>query len=121
MVKRILVVDDNEMVLRVLRDGIVLYCEGCHILVASGAESALEQIRAQTVDLILTDYWMPGMNGLELARTVRQLSPETRIVVMTGLPSREILDGPEIASLEGFILKPFRLTELQRVLQDLEE
>ena len=120
MVRRILLVDDNEMILRVLMDSVVLYCEGCHVLLASDAKSALEEVRRQPFDLILTDYWMPGMNGLELARAVREISPDTRIVVMTGLPSRELLEGSERVSLEGFILKPFRLTELQDVLRSLE-
>jgi two-component system response regulator YesN len=62
---------------------------------------------------------MPGMNGLELARAVREISPEPRVVVMTGLQSRELLEGSERASLEGFILKPFSLAQLQDVLQSL--
>ena len=119
MAKRVLLVDDNEVILRVLVDSIALYCKECQILVASDSKSALEQVRRQAVDLILTDYWMPGMNGLELARVVHRFSPGTRVVVMTGLPSRELLDDSELVSLAGLIVKPFSLAELETVLQEI--
>ena len=86
--RRILIVDDDPDLLRLLADSIGLCCAECEVVRASDGRAALEQLEGQPFDLILTDYQMPGMNGLELASTVHQTSPGTPIVLVTATPPR---------------------------------
>ncbi len=110
----VLVVDDEidvaEMVARILTD------EGWEVDVATSGVAALDAIRSgHHLDVLLTDFSMPGMNGLDLADAVRELAPELPIVVMTGYaPERSRIEAVE---LDGIIAKPFDRDDLVRVLQ----
>jgi len=81
----ILVVDDDRILLGALkrileREGFVAHC------VASG-EEAIEQIKKKTFSLMITDFNMPGLNGLELARKGLELAPQMPIIMETGMIS----------------------------------
>jgi len=80
-VKKILVVDNNEMLCRLACD--ILRTEGYRAVPASNAEEALRAFEEQEFDLLVTAFQMPGMSGLELARTVRGRSPHFPVIVMT--------------------------------------
>ena len=80
--EEILVVDDDTTMLELIRhilerEGIVAHC------VSSGAE-ALEKITQGTYSLMITDYNMPGLDGLELARKGQELAPQMPIIMNTG-------------------------------------
>ena len=79
--KRILVVDDNEMLCRLACD--ILHTEGYRAVPASNAAEALRAFKEEEFDLLVTAFQMPGMSGLELARTVRNRSPHFPVIVMT--------------------------------------
>lgn len=79
--KRILVVDDNEMLCRLACD--ILRREGYHAVSASNAAQALEAFEQQEFDLLVTDFRMPGMSGLDLARAIRHRIPQFPIIVMS--------------------------------------
>jgi CheY-like chemotaxis protein len=80
-VKRILVVDDNEMLCRLSCD--ILRAEGYHAVPATSAVEALEAFEREDFDLVVTDFLMPGMSGLDLAREIRQRNSGFPIIVMT--------------------------------------
>ncbi len=79
--KKILVVDDNEMLCRLACE--ILCTEGYRAVPASNAAEALRALEEEEFDLLVTDYQMPGMSGLELARAVRDRNPHFPIIVMT--------------------------------------
>src|SRR5581483_129495 len=79
--KRILVVDDNEMLCRLACD--ILSSEGYHAVPASSADQALEAFEREEFDLLVTDFRMPGMSGLELARAIRNRNPQFPIIIMS--------------------------------------
>ena len=79
--KRILVVDDNALLCRLVCD--ILRTEGYHAVPATSAGQALEAFEREEFDLLVTDFRMPGMNGLELARVVRGKSPQFPIIVIS--------------------------------------
>jgi CheY-like chemotaxis protein len=115
--KRILIVDDDPALLKMLEDGLELYFADCQVECASDGRAALRRLARQRFDRILTDYDMPGLNGLELALIVRQVLPHTRIVLMTALgDSRELLDGICALDLNGYVEKPFSLKRVREVL-----
>jgi CheY-like chemotaxis protein len=115
---RILIVDNDEMFLAVLRFSFDLLLPGCPVNTISDAVAALSELRQQPFDLILTDYDMPKMNGLALAQATHQISPSTRIVLMTGGYSHgEIQTRAGSVTLDGFLTKPFPLRQLVEILR----
>lgn len=115
---RILIVDDDELILAGLRLSFDLLLPGCPVNTVSDAVAALSELRQQPFDLILTDYDMPKMNGLALALAAHQISPSTRIVLMTGGYSHdEIQTRAGSVTLDGFLTKPFPLRQLVEILR----
>ena len=80
---RILIVDDDEMILAALGFSFDLLLPGCQVSTAGDGAAALDELRRQPFDLILTDNSLPETNGLEVARSAHQISPDARIVQTT--------------------------------------
>ncbi len=83
----------------------ILTREGYAVRAAATAEEALEMEGTQRVDLLLTDVILPGMSGPQLARAVRQRSPDTQVVFMSGYTGA-LLSEEDMAGA-GFLQKPF--------------
>jgi len=79
----ILLVDDNSDGLLVRR--IMLEEAGYSVVTARHAEQALERFSKSAFDVVVTDYRMPGMNGIELISRMRALDPNVRVVLISGL------------------------------------
>jgi len=109
----ILCVDDeeNQLVLRKL----VLEREGYRVLTASSAAGAIEMIRSEPIDLVIVDYYMPGMNGLALARQLRE-SRKVPIVVLSAFAE---LPGEAIGTADTWITKGISSSELVAKLEEL--
>jgi CheY-like chemotaxis protein len=82
--KAILFVDDHEVLARLSCE--ILQSHGYRAEYAYNANDALAKFASDKFDMLVTDYCMEGMNGLELAKLIRQKAPELPIVVVTGYP-----------------------------------
>ncbi|MBP2312585.1 response regulator [Azospirillum soli] len=105
----VLVVEDEALVR--MTTVTVLEQAGFHVTEASSAIEALEILSGETeVDLVLTDYAMPGMTGLELIRTLRAERPNLPVLMVTGYA-----EIPKAAQIDGLtiIQKPYRSEELE--------
>ncbi len=114
----ILVVEDAEA----LRDLIcqALTSSGCNVLSAPEAQEALRIFNQQksVIDLLVTDVIMPGMNGPALAKQIRALRPETKILYMTGY-SGEFVRSDMLIPGVSFIQKPFTPADLRRKIRKM--
>jgi PAS domain S-box-containing protein len=112
---RVLVVDDHEDV----REVIVAYLEtlGYDVVQASSGRAALDFLRghADAVDLLIADYAMPEMSGLELVRAVRAESPSLPVVVVTGYAETGDFDDRRFDAV--LLKKPFRMNELAATVE----
>jgi DNA-binding response OmpR family regulator len=63
---------------------------------------------------MLIDYKLPGMNGLDLAQAVRQIAPQTQIVMMSASKPADLEDRVASLQLAGYVDKPFRVSEIRR-------
>ncbi len=115
---RVLLVDDEPLVLRVLRRG--LERAGYQVEQASGGTEALALLTKGTVSVLVSDYQMPEMNGLELARQVRQRYPALPVVLVSGSSPDEKTLQQLLRVADSFVPKsspPRTLAEeVQRVL-----
>jgi len=116
----ILVVDDELLIRDLLYD--FFQQQGWTIAVAENGERALEILRSRKIDILLTDIKMPQMDGLALTTQVRSLYPDIPVVLMTGYPSVETAVEGIKAKVEDYIIKPFNINKLFKVLKSqLEE
>ncbi len=105
--KTVLVVDDEEAILELVE--LHLRREGLGVLLAGSGEEALQVLRSQTVDLVILDLMLPGINGLEVCRRMRASEAMLAIpVLMLSARSDEtdIVVGLELGA-DDYVTKPF--------------
>jgi CheY-like chemotaxis protein len=117
--RRILIVDDDKSTLMVLELFIKRLLPDYQIIAVQSGIAALAELQKQAFDLILTDYDMPQMNGLDLAQATRQISSDIPPVILVtgGYSYDEIQTRAGSENLAGFLAKPFTIPQLREVLQ----
>ncbi len=80
--KAVLFVDDHEVLARLSCE--ILEMQGYRAVCAYNASEALEKFEKEKFDILVTDFKMDGMNGLELARKIHATSPRTPVIIVTG-------------------------------------
>ncbi len=112
----VLIVDHESAERRSL--ALVLGLEGFQVDIAESEVSANEQLAGQAgYDVVLVDLMIPGLNGLSLARSIRQMYPRSRIVLTSAYPlSQRQLERADCGAI-GFVPKPYELDEVSRYLR----
>ena len=116
---KILLVDDDEWI----RDSLSLFfeAEGCNLLALETAEEGIEAIERQEYDIVISDYRLPGMNGLEFLKKVKDKQPEAVEILITAYGSDEILKEAKKMGVQDFISKPFTSENVEASLSRLLE
>jgi response regulator RpfG family c-di-GMP phosphodiesterase len=111
---RILIVDDEPEITSILHD----LFSGLHDCTTAGsAEEAIEQLRGNTYDLVVSDITMPGMSGLELIPRVKSMSPNTVVVMVSGMQTVEsAIDALRLGAFD-YVMKPFDLRQVEAVVK----
>jgi DNA-binding NtrC family response regulator len=110
----ILIVEDEAKMRRLLE--LNLGEDGFTTLSAGDAESGLKLLRDNSVDLVVTDLKLPGMNGLEFLQAIKRQNAAMPVVVMTAFGSVETAVDAMKAGASDYVLKPFSLTEMRLVI-----
>jgi two-component system response regulator MprA len=113
--KRILLADDNKAI----RDLVSRFLEfiGYEVALAVNGIEALAVFLGSSFDLVLTDLEMPAMDGLSLAGHIKEKSPRTPVILLTGADSETVLEKVKRGSIDSVIFKPFILEDLQSTVQ----
>jgi DNA-binding NtrC family response regulator len=115
----VLVVDDEPSNLASIEK--IFQRDGLRVLTADGAKSALEIARTHRVQVVLTDLMMPGVSGIELLRALKQLSPDTEVVMMTAYGTVETAVQAMREGAYDFVEKPLkRMTIIKSVRKAAE-
>lgn len=114
--KRILIIEDDlETAMTLCRILVDHTTEQYQVDVCPLADIALRRLRYEQYDLIVTDLRMPGMSGLELIRYVRQTSPQTHLMLITGFGSPQV--EKQVRHLGAtYLPKPFSLQEFMATI-----
>ena len=112
---RILVADDHDHMRRIL--GIILNND-YDLIFAENGQEALEKIRTQEIDLVLTDFRMPHINGLELIRLIQEEKPELSFILMSAYWN-DLLRERNYAGAVHVVQKPFQVAAVVRTIQKL--
>jgi DNA-binding NtrC family response regulator len=118
----ILVVDDDASVCTAIKA--ILELEGFDVIVAGSGRRALEAIETSTIDVIVVDIFMPGMNGLQTIKEFQRRAPAIPVIAMSGFSFRETSkSAPDFLAMASklgaaFSLhKPFRPSELTTAIE----
>jgi diguanylate cyclase (GGDEF)-like protein len=112
----LLVVDDEPYILTTLS---ALLAKDFDVLTADSAETAQELLARRSVDLILTDQRMPGMTGVQFLEWVRERSPRTVRLLMTGFAEfDDAVAAINRANVSRYVFKPWRADELLQILRE---
>ena len=103
--KKLLVIDDEPSTLKMLRRLLGVY--GYSVLTAGNGEQGLEIFRNELPPMVITDIRMPGMDGIEVLRRLREISPEVEMIVITGHGDMELAVRSLRNSASDFITNPF--------------
>jgi len=115
---RVLIVDDVRLVLASLRRA--LERAGFRVEAAESGADALALLEGTEIDVVLSDFMMPGMNGIELLREVAARWPRVRRAVLTAHMEREMLDRSLAEGLlHAAFLKPWNNQELAEAVRAL--
>ena len=113
----ILVVDDENEFLELINNR--LQKRGFTVEGASTGEKALELVREQSFDAMVLDVKMPGIDGIEVLRQVKQMKPELPVILLTGHASIETaMTGVETGAVD-YLLKPVSINDLVMRLRDM--
>jgi len=110
--KRILLVDDDRIIVSLLEAGLEEMEENYLVETTSSGHDALERIAQDEFALVITDYRMPEMNGLELIQKIQDLSPNTRIVLITAHPAEKMGAIVGNIKIDGYLEKPTSIYKL---------
>lgn len=114
MVRTVMVVDDRVGIRKLLHE--VLQGAGYKVITAAGGNEAIEVIQHETVDLVLLDMKMSGMDGLETLTLLKKVCPQVIIMIMTAYEELEVLKEAARRGAAGYISKPFDIEELKEVV-----
>src|SRR5512144_3292671 len=112
---KILVVDDEQR----LRDflAIMLKKEGHDVVTAENGTHALNAVQSEIFDLVISDMKMPGIDGIGVLKSVKEISPETVVIMITAYATAETAVEAMKLGAYDYITKPFKVDEIKLVIQ----
>ena len=117
---RIVVIDDQEPIRRIVRRA--LENDGHEVFEASDGEVGMALLEQEPADVVITDIFMPGMDGIQTLRAIRKRFPAIKVIAMSGGDSTGLLDLRHDAELLGAmksIQKPFSARDIVEVVRSV--
>jgi CheY-like chemotaxis protein len=114
---KMLLIDDDEWI----RDSLSLFFEGegCHLVAVETAEEGIEELRKQGYDIILVDYRLPGMDGLEFLKRIKESQPDALTILITAYGSKDVFLRARNIGVTDFVDKPFTISTIEDTLSRL--
>ena len=116
---RILLIDDDEWI----RDSLNIFfeSEGCQITTLETAEEGVEELERHGYDIIIADYRLPGMDGLEFFEQIKESHPDVVKILITAYGSKDVFLKARKIGIQEFIDKPFTSETIEKPLYRLIE
>jgi two-component system response regulator HydG len=119
MSPKILVVDDDRASVEVVVEA--LEREGYDLLAASGGREALQTLAAENVDVVITDEKMPDLSGIDLLKRIKDNSPYTQVIILTGYGTIDNAVEATKAGADGYLEKPIKINILRQTTKNAIE
>ncbi|MBL7176555.1 MAG: response regulator [Desulfobacteraceae bacterium] len=116
---KILVIDDERATLSMFR--LFLGAYGYEVLTAENGAAGIEVLRKERPSIVITDIKMPGMDGIEVLQQIKEVDPETEVIVITGHGDMDLAIEALDLNATDFINKPIQKEALDVALRRAEE
>ncbi|MCE1253407.1 MAG: response regulator [Anaerolineae bacterium] len=116
--KWILIVDDEDAILSVLQRSLSKLGNEYHVVTAADGFAALEELKKHSFDLVVTDYKMAGMNGMELLGKIREEAPGTRVILMTAYGSLSLENEAKQLEVYRYLSKPLEIDTFRQIVKE---
>jgi response regulator NasT len=111
MSRRVVIAEDEAIIRLDLKE--ILLDEGYDVVGETGrGDEAVELVRAHKPDLVILDVKMPGADGLQAARDIRDLDIKVAVLILTAFSQRNLIDEARDAGVAAYLVKPFQRIEL---------
>jgi len=114
----ILILDDEPIVSKRLKPS--LEKKGYEVETFTESVEALKRVKERSFDIVITDLKMEGVSGMEFLTEVKERSPRTEVIVITGFATMETAKESFQKGVFDFLAKPFKLGEITEVIQKAE-
>ena len=114
MIKKVLIVDDDQEMLLSLKEGLEKYDETFSVLMAGDGLIAVEKLKRHPISLVVTDLKMPRMDGFGLLSHIMEEYPDIPVIMITGYSTPDMEKLARDGGAVGYIEKPFMLENLAR-------
>jgi DNA-binding NtrC family response regulator len=114
---KMLLIDDDEWI----RDSLSIFFEGegCQIKALETAEEGLEALKKQSYDIIIVDYRLPGMDGLDFLKRIKDTTPSVMKILITAYGSENVVTDAKQMGIQDLIEKPFTTKTIEASLSRL--
>jgi len=116
---RLLVADDDRAILTLM--GTVALAEGFDVVTTTTGDDAIRQLKDRQADLVLLDMRMPGVSGLDVLRSIRDINPRGTVVLMTGYGTIDSAVEAVKLGARDYLTKPFDLPRLRQLLASVRD
>ncbi|WP_027721759.1 response regulator [Maridesulfovibrio zosterae] len=115
----ILILDDEPIVSKRLQPA--LEKKGYEVESFYDSASALKRVQERSFNIVVSDLKMDGMDGMQFLTKVKEISPETEVIIITGFATMETAKESMRKGIFDFLAKPFKLGEIQEVIRRADE
>lgn len=116
----VLLVDDELDILESLKQLFEVSLKGVHVFTADNGPAGVQILKTNPVDLIITDFKMPGMNGLEFLAEARKVAPMTPRILVTAFPDLDLaIRAVNDAKIENFFTKPVEPSKVVEIVRNI--
>lgn len=114
---KILLIDDDEWI----RDSLSMFFEneGCPLITLETAEEGMEILKRQSYEIIIADYRLPGMDGLEFFRQIQKSHPGALKILITAYGNKDVFSEAKKIGIQALINKPFTIKIIEDSLNRL--
>ena len=113
--KRVLLVDDEADILKVM--GVRIKSWGYDLSTARNAREAIEAVKAGGNDIIILDYMLPDMDGVEVLRNIRKINKKVPVIMFTAYPNTQAMNDSENLGISAFVAKLSSFSDTQELLK----
>lgn len=117
--KKVLIVDDEETLTWSMSKSLSKDRDKYEVLVANNGKEALNQLKKNEIDLVISDIRMPDINGLDLLVRVKKEYPKAKFIIMTAYGSSDVQKEANRRGAVIYIEKPFEINDIRKIIIDL--
>lgn len=117
--KKVLIVDDEETLTWSMAKSLSKDKDKYEVLIANNGREALQLLKTNKIDLVITDIRMPDINGLDLLVMIKKEFAETKVIIMTAYGSSDVQKEANQRGSLFYIEKPFEISEIRKIIIDL--